>query len=95
MGDIVVPKDLNDNQNLAVVISELSSKIEMLLERQEEMALNVAKIKEAMYNPDQGLYARIRELETWKQTYSRLQWIIITSIVALTTGALWNVIISN
>ena len=90
-----MPKDLNDNQNLAVVISELGSKIEMLLERQEEMALNVAKIKEAMYNPDQGLYARIRELETWKQTYSRLQWIIITSIVALTTGALWNVIISN
>ena len=89
-----MPKDLNvnDSQNLAVVIAELSSKIEMLLERQEEMALNVAKIKEAIYNPDQGLYARIRELENWKQTYSRLQWIVITSIVALTTGALWNVI---
>jgi archaellum component FlaC len=92
-----VPQELNvvsDNQNLAVVISELNSKIEMLLERQEEMAQNVAKIKEAIYNPDQGLYARLRELENWKQTYSRLQWIIITSIIALTTGALWNVVTS-
>ena len=92
-----MPQELNvvsDNQNLAVVISELNSKIEMLLERQEEMAQNVAKIKEAIYNPDQGLYARLRELENWKQTYSRLQWIIITSIIALTTGALWNVVTS-
>ncbi len=86
---------LSETQCLSVNIAELGAKIEMLLERQEEMAENVAKIKEAIYNPDQGLYARLRELENWKQTYSRLQWIIVTGLVALTTGALWNVIISS
>ena len=86
--------DQNTN-NLTVVITELSSKIEVLLEKQEEMADNIAKIKEAVYHPDRGLYARLRELESWKETHSRLQWIIVTSIIALTTGALWNLMTST
>jgi len=83
------------NNNLTIVITELSSKIEVLLEKQDEMAENIAKIKDAVYHPDRGLYARLRELENWKQTHSRLQWIIITSIVVLTTGAIWNLIIPS
>ncbi len=81
--------------NLTIVITELSSKIEVLLEKQEEMAENIAKIKEAVYHPDQGLYARLRELESWKQTHSRLQWIIITCVIALATGAFWNMLAST
>ena len=62
-----MPNESKENQTLSINIAELGAKIEMLLERQEEMAENVAKIKEAIYNPDQGLYARLRELENWKQ----------------------------
>ena len=32
---------------------------------------NVKKIKEAIYNPDQGLYARVRDLEQWQQSVSK------------------------
>ena len=57
--------------------------IEIVKERQVEMADDVAKIKEAVYNPDEGIYARIRELETFKKQASKLIWIIVTTLVGL------------
>ena len=74
----------------AVAFAEISGKfdqmidkIETVKERQEEMASDILQIKEAVYNPDQGLYARLRELESWKNTSSRLIWLIITTVVGL------------
>tara|TARA_Y100000592_G_scaffold99255_1_gene174646 strand:+ start:17838 stop:18107 length:270 start_codon:yes stop_codon:yes gene_type:complete len=71
-------------------ILELQSKldkvcngIDMMQGKQEEMSDHIAKIKEAVYNPDQGLYARLRELETWKQTSSRMIWTLFTTVVGL------------
>ena len=57
--------------------------IETLADKQQEMYDHIAKIKEAVYNPDQGLYARIRELETWKTTSSRMIWTLFTTVVGL------------
>ena len=57
--------------------------IEIVKERQVEMADDVAKIKEAVYNPDEGIYARIRELEAFKKQASKLIWIIVTTLVGL------------
>jgi len=57
--------------------------IDIVKERQMEMADDVAKIKEAVYNPDQGIYARIRELEAFKKQASRLIWIIVTTLIGL------------
>ena len=57
--------------------------IETVKERQVEMADDVAKIKEAVYNPDEGIYARIRELETFKSQSSKLIWIILTTLIGL------------
>ena len=57
--------------------------IETLANKQEEMYDHVEKIKEAVYNPDQGLYARIRELEAWKSTSSRMIWTLFTTVVGL------------
>lgn len=71
-------------------ILELTSKldkvcngIDVMQNKQEEMSEDIAKIKEAVYNPDQGLYARLRELESWKQTSSRMIWTLFTSVVGL------------
>jgi len=41
------------------------------------------KIKDAVYDPDQGLYARLRELESWKQTSSRMIWTLFTSVIGI------------
>ena len=64
--------------------------LESVKENQERMSDDISKIKEAVYNPDQGLYARLRELESWKETSSRLIWLIITSVTGLTVATLYK-----
>ena len=73
----------SDITHLTQAIMELKGQIERMSERQEEMVEDVKKIKEAVYNPDEGLYARIRALETWKNTSSKLIWTLFTSIIGL------------
>jgi hypothetical protein len=84
------------------VLIDLNAKMEKMMhgiesvkEKQDEMAEDIGKIKEAVYNPDEGLYARLRELETWKKNSSRLIWIIITAIVGLSTAAAWSILVSH
>ena len=57
--------------------------IDVMQIKQDEMSEDIAKIKEAVYNPDQGLYARLRELESWKQTSSRMIWTLFTTVVGI------------
>ena len=57
--------------------------IDVMSDKQELMSLDIAKIKEAVYNPDQGLYARLRELESWKKTSSRMIWTLFTTMIGL------------
>ena len=79
---------------------ELNAKLERLLSgidslgvNQERMCEDISKIKEAVYNPDQGLYARLRALEQWKNTTSRIQWMLVSSIVVLMGKLFWDVIV--
>ena len=65
-----------DITHLTQAIMDLKGQIERMAERQDEMLEDVKKIKEAVYNPDSGLYARLRALELWKESTSRIQWII-------------------
>ena len=57
--------------------------IESVKEKQNEMADGIDKIKEAVYNPDEGIYARLREMENWKETSSKLIWMIVASVIGL------------
>ena len=84
----------------ASVLIDLNAKMERLMlgidsvkEKQDEMAVDIGKIKEAVYNPDEGLYARLRELEAWKKNSSRLIWIIITALAGLTTASFWSMLV--
>ena len=58
----------------------------------ESMADDISKIKEAVYNPDEGIYARIRSLEAWKSNSTRVMWIMFTSIVGLATVGIWQLL---
>ena len=84
----------------AETLIELNAKLERLLSgieslsvNQERMGEDISKIKEAVYNPDEGLYARLRALEQWKDTTSRLQWMIISSILVLMGKLFWDVVV--
>ena len=75
---------------MALTKQTITDKIETVKDKQDEMADDIAKIKEAVYNPDQGLYARLRELESWKDTSSRLIWLIITSVTGLIVATVYK-----
>tara|TARA_R100001015_G_C4627978_1_gene187854 strand:- start:1662 stop:1937 length:276 start_codon:yes stop_codon:yes gene_type:complete len=64
-------------------LDRICTGMDVMKDKQEEMAEDVAKIKEAVYNPDQGLYARLRELEAWKRTSSKMIWTLFTTVVGL------------
>jgi len=64
-------------------LDKVCNGIEVMSDKQEQMSDDIGKIKEAVYNPDQGLYARIRELETWKRTSSRMIWTLFTTMIGL------------
>jgi len=89
----------DEQQKLTVMMIELSSKVETLLDKHEELAININKIKEAVYDPDSGLYARLRDLdtrilqlETWKSINSRMMWVVGGSVVGLLVQTAWGVL---
>jgi len=69
--------------------------IDILSTNQERMSEDISKIKEAVYNPDEGLYARLRTLEQWKESTSRVQWMITSSVGMLMIKLFWDVVISG
>jgi len=71
-------------------IFELKVVIENMAGKQEEMVEDVKKIKEAVYNPDSGIYARLRELEQWKATQQKYQWAIMVTLIGLTTATIYK-----
>tara|TARA_R110000751_G_scaffold185981_1_gene292434 strand:- start:169 stop:435 length:267 start_codon:yes stop_codon:yes gene_type:complete len=83
-----------DITHLTQAIIELKGQIERMAERQEEMVEDVKKIKEAVYNPDQGLYARLRSLELWQQSQSKIQWAVIMTLIGLVTTTIYKLIMS-
>ena len=81
--------------DLNMKIERLMESIESIKENQEKMAVGIAKIQEAVYNPDEGIYARVRELENWKNSSSKILWLIVASIVGLSTATLWAQIVAG
>ena len=81
---------------------ELNAKLERLINgidtlhaNQERMGDDISKIKEAVYNPDEGLYARLRNLEQWKESTSRVQWMISSGVIMLMVKMLWDVMMAG
>ena len=64
-------------------IDQLCNGVDIMRVMSEDMAEDITKIKEAVYNPDEGLYARIRSLESWKDTSTKMLWTLFTSVVGL------------
>ena len=86
--------DLDRNLVLELTrkLDKLCLAVETVRDRQDEMIENVAKIKEAVYNPDEGLYARIRALESWRDTSSKVIWTLFTAVVGLASGLLIKIL---
>lgn len=91
--------DEEQTQQLTVVMTEIATKMQVLLDKQDELAENIAKIKEAVYNPDKGLYARLSKLdarldllEAWKNNNTKILWIVVTVGVGLVLSTVWQTV---
>ena len=89
----------DEQHKLTVMMVELSANLQILLDKQDELADNVSKIKEAVYNPDSGLYARltrldsrIEQLESWKANNAKILWIVVTVGLGLVLTTTWQAI---
>ena len=87
------------NTSTAVEFTELKGQLQRIedaimtmKEKNEEMADDVSKIKEAIYNPDQGIYSRLKELEAWKASMSRVLWLLATGALGSLGVALWEIL---
>lgn len=76
-------------------IQRMVDGIDVVKEDMKVMATDISKIKEAVYNPDQGIYARLRSLEVWKETSSKVTWIMISALIGLATMSVWNLLFSS
>ena len=77
-------------QNLTTAILEMKMNLERMAEKQIEMVDDVKQIKQAVYDPEQGLYAPLKALEQWKDTTSKIMWIMITTVVGLLTTTFYQ-----
>ena len=76
-------------------ILEIKNDIERIAERQEEMVRDMRDVKTAIYNPDSGLYARLRAIEQWKESQSKIQWGVIMTVFGLVTTTIYKMIINS
>ena len=88
-----------EQQKLTIMMTEVAAKIQVLLDKQDELADNITKIKEAVYNPDEGLYARLTRLdsrlemlEIWKNNNTKAMWLIMSISVGLVLTTAWQAI---
>ena len=73
-------------------VDRMMNSIENLKEKQDDVAKDITKIKEAVYHPDDGIYARLKVLETWRDSQSKISWIAVTSIVGLAIKQIWDIL---
>lgn len=73
-------------------LQRIEDTILSIKEKSEEMAGDLHKIKEAIYNPDQGIYTRLKELENWKSNITRIIWISATVLIGAITLAAWELL---
>jgi len=79
--------DENQYQLLATEVKAsldiLSVKMDDIKEKQEEVASIVNRVEKSLYEPDAGLYARVRDLEQWKKNQSKMMAMVGTATISM------------
>ena len=78
-------------QKFLLFEQKLLSGIDSIQDNQQEAVAAIVDIKEAIFDPDKGLFARVKEVENWKNTSSRLLWIITTSTIGLVLTQIFKI----
>jgi hypothetical protein len=73
-------------------LMELTVNIKHMDTKQDQMIDDLKSIKEAIYNPETGLYARVRDLEQWQQGMSKVIWSVGLGFVGLVSKAIMELL---
>jgi hypothetical protein len=73
-------------------LMELTVNIKHMDTKQDQMIDDLKTIKEAIYNPETGLYARVRDLEQWQEGMSKVIWTVGLGFLGLVSKALMDLI---
>jgi len=80
----------NELQDLKDAIVNLTMQVQRMSDKQDEMLSDVRQIKDAVYHPEQGLYARVRDLEQWQQGASKFIWTVGLAVTGLVIQAVYS-----
>tara|TARA_R110000822_G_scaffold103675_1_gene230364 strand:- start:4158 stop:4418 length:261 start_codon:yes stop_codon:yes gene_type:complete len=80
----------SETQDLKEAVVELTHQIVRMSDKQDTMIQDVRQIKEAIYNPEQGLYARVRDLEQWQQGVAKFIWTCGLAVAGLMIQAIYS-----
>ena len=82
----------NEMGEIKQALMELTVNIKHMASKQDEMIDDVKSIKEAIYNPETGLYARVRDLEQWQENMSRVIWTVGLGFLGLVSKAIMEML---
>jgi hypothetical protein len=68
-------------------VDRVVSSIETIKDKQDELNRDLLKIKD----PDSGLFPRVKSLEEWRTTHSRITWAALSALIALAAKQLWDI----
>ncbi len=83
------------SDDLRDLIIELDKKVDKVINsvdamkaKQDEINIDLAKIKD----PDNGLFPRVKSLEEWRATHSKITWAAVTALIGLAAKQLWDIL---
>jgi hypothetical protein len=82
----------NEMNEIKQALMELTVNIKHMGTKQDEMINDVKSIKEAIYNPETGLYARLRDVEQWQDNMSRVIWTVGLGFIGLIAKAVMEML---
>jgi len=90
-----------DLQSLKITLVEINNDLKSMVQKQEDLHSDIRDVKSAIYNPDSGLYTRIRDcderikdLESWQTNVTRILWTIATAVTGLMVTTIYKLMIS-
>ncbi len=89
-----------DIQSLKITLVEINHDLKVMVQKQEDLHKDIRDVKSAIYNPESGLYTRIRDcderikdLESWQANVTKVLWTIATAVTGLTVTTIYKLII--
>ena len=90
-----------DIQSLKITLVEINNDLKSMVQKQEDLHNDIRDVKSAIYNPDSGLYTRIRDLgervkdvESWQSNVTKILWTIATAVTGLMVTTIYKLMIS-